>query len=102
DSGTLRHVRSVGALYREPGTPDKVIGVNWDVTADVTLNEELRRATQLTEARNHELELARVRIEHNALHDSLTGLPNRRYLDDMLKRHAAAGYQDSASMALLH
>ncbi|QDZ12530.1 bifunctional diguanylate cyclase/phosphodiesterase [Devosia ginsengisoli] len=100
--GTLRHVRSIGALYREPGTPERVIGVNWDVTDDVTLNEELRRATQLTEARNHELELARVRIEHNALHDSLTGLPNRRYLDDMLKRHAATGYQDSASMALLH
>lgn len=100
--GSVRHVRSIGALYSEPGMPDRVIGVNWDVTADVTLNEELRRATQLTEARNHELELARVRIEHNALHDSLTGLPNRRYLDEMLKRHAAKGYQDSASMALLH
>ena len=100
--GSVRHVRSIGALYSEPGMPDRVIGVNWDVTADVTLNEELRHATQLTEARNHELELARVRIEHNALHDSLTGLPNRRYLDEMLKRHAAKGYQDSASMALLH
>lgn len=100
--GTLRHVRSIGALFSEPGLPDKMIGVNWDVTADVVLNEDLRRATQLTEARNHELELARVRIEHNALHDSLTGLPNRRYLDEMLKRHAAAGYQDSGSMALLH
>ena len=43
-----------------------------------------------------------MRIEHNALHDSLTGLPNRRYLDEMLKRHAADGYDDSGSMALLH
>jgi diguanylate cyclase (GGDEF)-like protein len=100
--GTLRHVRSVAALYREPGTPERVVGVNWDVTADVVLNEDLRRATQLTEARNRELEQARVRIEHNALHDSLTGLPNRRYLDEMLKRHAATGYGDSGSMALLH
>ena len=100
--GTLRHVRSIAALYREPGTPDRVVGVNWDVTADVMLNEELRRATQLTEARNHELEVARVRIEHNALHDSLTGLPNRRYLDEMLNRHADTGYGDSGSMALLH
>jgi diguanylate cyclase (GGDEF)-like protein len=100
--GTVRHVRSIGALYNEPGTPEKLVGVNWDVTADVALNEDLRRATQLTEARNHELELARVRIEHNALHDSLTGLPNRRYLDEMLKRHAATGFGDSGSMALLH
>ena len=100
--GALRHVRSVAALYREPGTPERVIGVNWDITPDVVLNEDLRRATQLTEARNGELELARIRIEHNALHDSLTGLPNRRYLDDMLQRHATTGYGGSGSMALLH
>ena len=100
--GALRHVRSIAALFREPGVPDKVVGVNWDMTADVALNEDLRRATQLTEARNRELEVARVRIEHNALHDSLTGLPNRRYLDEMLKRHAAEGYLGSGSMALLH
>jgi diguanylate cyclase (GGDEF)-like protein len=99
---TVRHIRSVGALYSEAGIPDRVIGVNWDVTADVVLNEELRRATQLTEARNRELETARVRIEHNALHDSLTALPNRRYLDEMLKRHAEKGYQDQGSIALLH
>ncbi len=100
--GSVRHVRSVAALYREPGIPDRVVGVNWDITADVVLNEDLRRATLLTEARNHELELARVRIEHNALHDSLTGLPNRRYLDEMLRRHAATGFGGSGSMALLH
>lgn len=100
--GSQRHVRSVAALHREPGRPERIVGVNWDMTADVALNEDLRRATQLTEARNRELEMARVRIEHNALHDSLTGLPNRRYLDDMLKSHAAKGYQGAASMALLH
>src|SRR5690606_25935842 len=51
---------------------------------------------------NNELEAARVRIEHNSLHDSLTGLPNRRYLDEILRRHAADGYHGSGSIALLH
>ena len=100
--GTLRFVRSVGALHREPGQPDKVIGVNWDVTNDVRLNDDLRRAKSQAEARNNDLEAARIRIEHNALHDSLTGLPNRRYLDDVLKRHAADGFHGSGSIALLH
>ncbi|MHA6299868.1 bifunctional diguanylate cyclase/phosphodiesterase [Devosia sp. CAU 1758] len=100
--GGLRHVRSVAALFSEPGQPDKVVGVNWDVTNDVELNEDLRRAKRQAEARNNELEAARIRIEHNALHDSLTGLPNRRYLDEVLMSHAADGYHGSGSIALLH
>lgn len=101
-NGDIRHIRSIGAVYADAGSNAKILGVNWDVTADVTRNEELERARTLTEARNRELEAARVRIEHNALHDSLTGLPNRRFLDEMLKRHAASGYAETGSVALLH
>lgn len=100
--GRIRHVRSIGALFSEPGQPDKVVGANWDMTADVAMTENLRQAHQIAEARNAELEAARSRIEHNALHDSLTGLPNRRYLDEVLKQHAADGFHGSGSIALLH
>jgi diguanylate cyclase (GGDEF)-like protein len=100
--GTIRHVRSIAAKFEEPGQPERIVGVNWDMTSDVRLTQSLRQAQQLTEARNRELEAARISIEHNALHDSLTGLPNRRYLDDMLKIHAADGYHGSGSIALLH
>ncbi|MBU1307073.1 MAG: EAL domain-containing protein [Alphaproteobacteria bacterium] len=100
--GALRYVRSIAALYSEPGRPERVVGVNWDVTADVTLSEELRRANMLTDARNSELEAARVRIEHTALHDSLTGLPNRRYLDDRLQRHEMNAQPGDCALALLH
>jgi diguanylate cyclase (GGDEF)-like protein len=100
--GTTRHIRSIAVLYQAPGEDDRVMGINWDVTADVALSEDLRRAKAMTEARNIELEAARVRIEHNALHDSLTGLPNRRYLDDVLRSNAASGYDNSGTIALLH
>lgn len=100
--GSVRHIRSIGSVYVDGSGHKRILGVNWDVTADVALTQELKRATALTEARNRELEAARVRIEHNALHDSLTGLPNRRYLDDMLRRNLATGYMDSGSIALLH
>ncbi|MCW5721789.1 MAG: EAL domain-containing protein [Devosia sp.] len=100
--GTIRHVRSIAMLHRVAGEPDRVLGVNWDITSDVALNEDLRRAQQLTEARNIELEAAKTRIEHNALHDSLTGLPNRRYLDEKLQQQAESGYLGSGGIALLH
>lgn len=100
--GTLRHIRSIAVLAEASGEVQRVMGINWDVTADVALNEDLRRAKALTEARNSELEAARVRIEHNALHDSLTGLPNRRYLDEMLRGNAAGGFDASGTIALLH
>lgn len=100
--GRVRHIRSVGVRYEEPGANPRIIGVNWDVTEDLKLNEDLRQAQQLTEAHNRELEAARVRIEYNALHDSLTGLPNRRYLDERLKAHETTGFAGGGSMALLH
>jgi diguanylate cyclase (GGDEF)-like protein len=100
--GTIRHLRSVGAVYADPDGNLRILGINWDVTADAALNEELKRATAQAQAHNVELEAARVRIEHNSLHDSLTGLPNRRYLDEKLKGLASQGYGADQSIALLH
>lgn len=100
--GTVRHIRSIAVLQDPDGAARSVMGVNWDVTADVALNDDLRRAKALTEARNSELEAAKERIEHNALHDSLTGLPNRRYLDEALRQCAEKGFAGSGTVALLH
>ena len=79
------------------GTP-RIVGVELGRHADVMLNEDLERAKTLAEARNAELEAAKARIEHNALHDSLTGLPNRRYLDEMLAAHVARSSTRTASI----
>ncbi|HQZ13082.1 MAG TPA: EAL domain-containing protein [Devosia sp.] len=101
-AGEERWVRAIGRVYADPDQTSRIVGVNWDVTSDVALNDNLKRANRLSEARNAELEAAKARIEHNALHDSLTGLPNRRYLDDILHRHAQRCALNGRQLALLH
>ncbi|MCZ4288414.1 bifunctional diguanylate cyclase/phosphodiesterase [Hoeflea alexandrii] len=96
--GVTRWIRSVGAVHTNPDGQRYIVGVNWDVSSDIELNASLLAAKQSAEQRNRELEEARAQMERNSLHDSLTGLPNRRFLDKKL-----AGEPAGATVtALLH
>jgi diguanylate cyclase (GGDEF)-like protein len=100
--GRTRVIRAIGNVYVAPDASAKIVGVNWDVTADVALTEDLTRSKALTEARNVELESARARIEHNSLHDFLTRLPNRMYLERVLEEHATRCAKTGEGIVLLH
>lgn len=101
-NGEPRYVRSVGQLHVGRDGKEKIIGIAFDVTADALLTEELRAAKAEADARNIELELAKNRIEFNALHDPLTALANRRMLDDELDRLARSGAAPGTRFAILH
>ncbi|MFZ3582844.1 putative bifunctional diguanylate cyclase/phosphodiesterase [Loktanella sp. DJP18] len=66
--GTEKFVRSRGKFFPDIHNGDRYIGVNFDISQD----------HQKTVA----LELAQVRLEYESRHDYLTGLANRRALDD--------------------
>lgn len=59
-------------------------------------------ANRDTEAKNIELKDAHKDLEYNALHDMLTGLPNRRYLDSQLDQYARETANQGGSLAVLH
>jgi diguanylate cyclase (GGDEF)-like protein len=106
--GGIRHIRNVGSLLTIDGD-EKLLGISWDVTEDVLLNERLKaakeeseRAKALADAKNTELELTKNRIEHNALHDPLTGLGNRRKLDEHLSAVAIRSVAEEIRIGILH
>lgn len=73
--GSWRWWRSRGRLIRnQAGRAARVVGTNSDVTELVTMQTELERS-------NRQLLQAKRKVEDSALHDALTELPNRRYLD---------------------
>lgn len=82
--GEVAHVRANGAHFRTADGHRKIVGVNWNISKDVQLQEELSNARQQAEQKTREIEQARQHMEYNSLHDTLTGLPNRRYLDEKL------------------
>jgi len=60
----------------------------------------LERSAELADA-NRELRQARDEAQHQALHDGLTGLPNRTLLRDRLQQAILAAERDDAVLALL-
>lgn len=99
--GEIRHVRAIGTTYRDSTGRKKIIGVNWDVTEDIRLQDDLRQAKQVSDLQNGQLEEARLVMESAALHDALTGLPNRRYLDRIVAEYSARPAEETA-LTVMH
>ena len=100
--GAIRHVRSVGKIHSGQDGSRKLIGIAFDVSEDVILKENLKAAKEQADAKNVELEQAKTRIEHNALHDPLTALGNRRKLDDELTAIAELSEMVDVRVGILH
>ena len=100
--GSFRFVRSVGQLHTTREGKQKIIGIAFDVTADMLLTEELKVAKEEADARNLELELTKNRIEYNALHDPLTSLANRRKFDMELDELTRSSQRGRAKFSILH
>lgn len=86
--GEVRHIRSRISYMTDSLDGPRKLGVNWDVTEDLTQAIRLEQANRVAEQRLAQLTLAQKELESLSLLDPLTGLPNRRSLDEYLQRIA--------------
>lgn len=94
--GDWRWWRTKGiALQDENGEPCRLVGTNSDVTGLIAAQKEL-------ETRNRQLVQAKVEIEKIAHFDDLTGLPNRRSMEQTCASMFATAKRAGNPIALLH
>ncbi|MHA3916063.1 EAL domain-containing protein [Halovulum sp. GXIMD14793] len=105
---TLTDGRCFRIIERKTANGDTV-RLSFDITQEKEQQQQLEQyaavlksAMEVAEQRNRELEDATATIEHASLHDALTDLANRRYLDQELDRRIAAWEAGGQGFAVLH
>ncbi|MEW2915280.1 PAS domain S-box protein [Leisingera sp. JC11] len=63
DDGTVKHIRALASPFTDAQGRHWMIGVNWNVSEDVRLREELIRANQTLSERNSELKQGKQALE---------------------------------------
>ncbi|SFR06966.1 EAL domain-containing protein [Poseidonocella sedimentorum] len=87
--GGIRHIRARGKYITDDEAEPRYYGVSFDVTHD--------------KLKTQALEQARARLEYESRHDAMTGLANRRKLDEAYATQASIHRAGSAKrLAVLH
>lgn len=85
--GTVRVVHEIGEVeYDASAKPVKMFGTAQDITERKLAENNLRRANEQLAAQLIEIEGLQAKLRDQAIRDPLTGLFNRRYLDETLAR----------------
>jgi diguanylate cyclase (GGDEF)-like protein/PAS domain S-box-containing protein len=100
--GTEYHEeQTIAPVSDRAGQVTHFIAIKQDVTARVVAEAALRETRDELTRRVAEVEALHAQLREQALRDPLTGLFNRRYLDETLPRELARAGRDDAPLALV-
>ena len=109
-SGTIVNRRKDGSLYPEEQTIAPVVDDTGQTTHYISIKQDVsaRRAAEEALARAHaelavriaEIESLNRKLREAAIHDPLTGLFNRRYLEEVITRDVARASRSGEPLAV--
>jgi len=76
-------------------------GIQTDVTERKRVEQALREANAQLEKRVGEIEALQAKLREQAMRDYLTGLFNRRYLDETMEREIARATRDARRLSVV-
>jgi diguanylate cyclase (GGDEF)-like protein len=76
-------------------------GIQTDITERIKVEKALREANTLLENRVAEIEALQAQLQDQAIRDYLTGLFNRRYLDETMEREVARATRESRRISVV-
>jgi diguanylate cyclase (GGDEF)-like protein/PAS domain S-box-containing protein len=102
-SGGYVWIYGVGKVVErdEKGAPVRMAGVVTDLTERKQAELDLQETNDILQARLTEIQTLQAALREQAIRDSLTGLYNRHYLEETLKREYARAVREGYSISVV-
>ncbi|GAA5314946.1 MAG: hypothetical protein AseanaTS_01500 [Candidatus Pelagadaptatus aseana] len=98
----IRHYWSVKVpLFDDKGEVDRLLGMSTDITSQVLSEERAQKANAELQQRLEEISKLKDQLKEQAAHDPLTGLYNRRYMDDFISHELARSERANLKLAMI-
>jgi diguanylate cyclase (GGDEF)-like protein/PAS domain S-box-containing protein len=92
---------SIGLVWDANGNPMHIQSVVRDISQRKQAEETIKTANDQLQARVAEVEQLQVELREQALHDPLTGLYNRRYLNEALAHEIQRAGRDGGAVSII-
>jgi len=94
-------IKMMGTVHDHSGRPVKMLGTVHDITERKRVEDQLRQANERLCAQLLEIEQLHAALREQALHDPLTGLFNRRYMEETLEREFSGAARENYAVSLV-
>ncbi|MCL2635603.1 MAG: sensor domain-containing diguanylate cyclase, partial [Betaproteobacteria bacterium] len=88
-------------LFDGEGVPRVVLGISRDVSERKQAEQALRESNRQLQLRLDEIGRLQAALQEQAVRDGLTGLHNRRYLDEILEREVSRARREASPLSLV-